>query len=449
MTGLDTKFSEHVANLKMFGRGDRLLLAVSGGIDSVTLVSLCAEAGYAFEIAHVNFQLRGDESDRDENLVRSLAEKHNVKYHVATFDTERYAKENKISIQLAARQLRYSWFDELLSAETDAPDFLLTAHHRDDNIETAVFNFFRGTGISGLRGMLPKQNKVLRPLLIFSKQQLADHAKERGLIWREDQSNQSVKYSRNFIRNEFLPAVTRIIPEAEHNITTNIERFTEVEVLYEQAIALHRKRLLKQSGREFQIPVEALRKTEPLHTVLFELIRPFGFTAAQTGEVIKLMDAEQAAFVRSSGYRIIRNRKWLIIASLNTAGSGIVLIDSHHTEISLPEPLYKLRQQFKPGSQISPDPNPQMAFMDARELEYPLIMRKWKQGDYFYPLGMQKKKKVSKFLIGLKLSPTDKEKVYILQSGKKICWVMGFRIDDRFKVKESSQQVVVFQNVLK
>ena len=451
MTELCTEFTNMVARQQLFIPGDKLLLGVSGGMDSMVLAALCAEAGLNFEIAHANFQLRGEASDLDEELVAVMSEKYGVKCHSQKFDTLAYASEKKIAVQQAARELRYQWFATFLSSADD-PDFgntqvkyIVTAHHRDDNIETVLFNFFRGTGISGLRGILPKQNRIIRPLLSVSKSRLQKYAEQNSLKWREDESNQSSKYSRNFIRNRILPLITEIIPEIDKNIAHNIQRMMETEELYEQAIETHRKKLIKQSGNEFQIPINALLTRRPVHSILYELAKPFGFSAHQVPELLKLTRSEQGSFVDAVSYRIIRNRNILIITPKENKESGLVLIGSNETTHALPNPYQSLSLALNPKQDVVITGQQEVAHMDSSKLDFPLIFRRWKQGDYFYPLGMAKKKKVGRFLIDLKLSPTEKQNIHVLQSGSRICWVVGLRIDERFRITDKTTTVIRLQ----
>ena len=341
------KFIKYINEQNLFRKSDYLLLAVSGGADSVALCELCFQTGLHFEIAHCNFQLRGEESERDEMLVRQLAEKYWTKVFVKKFDTEKYAEENKVSIQVAARELRYNWFDGLLDQQSvvrnqqiipllsepvippsgDRGLFLLTAHHANDNIETLLMNFFKGTGIKGLQGILPKQGKIIRPLLFAKKEEILTFIKENNLEFAEDSSNSSDKYTRNYFRHQLIPSVEKVFPQAEENLINNMERFKEIEVLYKQSIDLHKKKLLEQKGNEVHIPVLKLLKSKPLKTIVYEIIKDYGFTAHQTDDAIHLLSSESGKYISSSTHKIIKNRNWLIIAPLNTVQANHILIN--------------------------------------------------------------------------------------------------------------------------
>jgi tRNA(Ile)-lysidine synthase len=423
-----------------------LLLAVSGGIDSVVLGSLCKEANYRFHIAHVNFQLRGKESERDESFVRNLAAVWKVPFHMISVDTHQYAVKNKCSIQEAARKLRYNWFEKLIAElhsinPDQAPKIICTAHHQDDNIETMVMHFFRGTGIHGLRGMLPRQGKIARPLLDVPKQSLVIYAEQNKLQWVEDSSNFESKYTRNAIRHKLLPMAATIYPEAVANLARNVHRFRDIELLYNQAIQLYKKKLSKIYGNEVHLPVALLSKSVPLHTILFEIISPYGFTSLQVEEVKQLMEGNTGRFTNSTTHRIFRNRKWLIIAPMQTIAAANILLEQFEEKVDLPGGRL-LIEQLK-GQVISKQNN--IATVDHSLIRFPLLLRKWKPGDYFYPFGMKKKKKLSRFFIDNKLSTTEKEKIWVVEMDKKIIWVIGYRIDERFRISTKTTATLKFE----
>ncbi len=436
-----------------------LLLAVSGGVDSVVLVDLVAKAGFPFTIAHVNFRLRGEESNRDEAFVRSLGEKYGCEVLVKHFDTQQYATENKLSIQEAARELRYGWFSEIVAGWKmkdvieNGPSVnnrlsshinILTAHHADDNIETMLMHFFRGTGIQGMTGIqsLQKERSLLRPLLVFRKQELLAYADSNGLSFVEDSSNASDKYTRNYFRNQLIPQIKEVFPKVEENLLQNMQRFTEVKELYDQSVAQHISKLVEQKTGEWHIPVLKWKKVRPLHTITWELIKPYHFSAAQTEEVIKLLDAENGSYIASATHRIIKNRNWMIISPVATETAQHILIEQVDKSVAFANGRLQIEQidnQQPVNSHFSE------AFLNTDGIQFPLLLRKWKTGDYFYPLGMQKKKKISRFLIDLKLSKTDKEKVWVLESNKKILWVIGYRIDNRFRITDQTSKVLHIQ----
>ncbi|MFM9910373.1 MAG: tRNA lysidine(34) synthetase TilS [Chitinophagaceae bacterium] len=448
---LHQQFLENIKTENLFALKQRLLLAVSGGVDSVVLCELCYLSGIDFIIAHCNFQLRAEESERDEKFVVQLGIKYNKQAIVERFDTHNYASKNKVSTQVAARELRYSWFYELLDkppryqlptpgSEPDTINYLLTAHHADDNIETVLMNFFKGTGIAGLRGIPPKQGKIIRPLLNFRKEELLVFANQNNLKWVEDSSNSTDKYSRNYFRQQVIPLVQKIYPKANENILSNIHRFADTELLYQQAISFHKKSLLEIKGNEVHIPVLKLKKAIPLLTIVYEIIKEYNFTPAQTTEAINLLNSESSKYIASPTHRLIRNRNWLIIAPVATTEAETILIEKGTT--ILQQVGFRLNFSELPASGSLLTNSSSIAQVDLKNIDFPLLLRKWKTGDYFYPLGMKKKKKLSRFFIDSKLSKTEKENVWVLESAKKIVWVIGYRIDERFKITDTSRQLL-------
>lgn len=428
-------FKEYILQNRLFSTADHLLLAVSGGVDSVVLCELCRQAGFTFSMAHCNFQLRGAESERDEQFVRSLADRYGVQVFVKKFDTAKIAAAEKKSIETTARDLRYAWFQQLTNPATSKPfTHLLTAHHADDNIETLLMNFFRGTGITGLRGILPQQGVVIRPLLFARRKELEAFAEKNALQFVTDSTNASNDYTRNFFRNRILPLVNEVYPEASGNLLGNISRFGETALLYQQAVNMHKKKLLLQKGNEWHVPVLLLQKTVPLNTILYEIIKDFGFTAAQTPSVVALLNSESGKYCLSATHRIIKNRQWLIIAPNQPASAAHILIEANDSRVDF-ENGSLLLQACLP--QISD--SQETALLDADTIRFPLLLRKWKQGDYFYPLGMRKKKKLSRFFIDQKLSLLQKESTWVVEMDKKIIWITGLRIDDRFKITPSTK----------
>ncbi len=440
-------FKQYIQKENLFQPNDKLLLAVSGGIDSVVLCELCKQAGYNFVIAHCNFQLRGEDSDRDEKFVRSLGEKYGVEVLVKKFDTKQIASDEKKSIETTARDLRYLWFYEKIGVGRPTSDdrpptasFIVTGHHADDNIETVVMNFFRGTGIAGIRGMLPKQGKIVRPLLITRRAELEGFVANNQLEYVTDVTNFENDYTRNFFRNQIIPLVKESYPEAEKNVLKNIHRFTETEQLYQEAIEHHTKKLLEKKGNEIHIPILKLLKVKPLHSVLFEIIKPIGFTSHQVEEAIALLQSETGKYIQSATHRIIKNRNWLIITPNQTTEAQNILIEEGDKNISFKDGNLQIEKYTATNRQLQ---NTNLiAQLNAGEIKFPLLLRKWKQGDYFYPLGMDKKKKLSRFFIDQKLSLIQKENVWVIEMDKKIIWVVGMRIDNRFKITDGTKEII-------
>ena len=377
-----------------------------------------------------------------------------------------------MSIQEAARSLRYDWFEELVNGELSMVNekksqnihhspftiHLLTAHHADDNIETVLMNFFRGTGLHGLTG-IPVSGPsdilkyVRRPLLPFSKKELIDFATEHRLEFVEDSSNLSSKYTRNFFRNEIIPAITKVYPEVKANLLDNIDRFKEIEGLYRFAVSDIKKKLVKEKDNERHIPIKQLMGYDN-RALIYEIIKDFGFGEKQIDEVIKLADSDSGKYIDTptSHYRIIKHRHWFIISPVNSVLSETVIIEENNKQIIFEEGKIEIEKLTsnpdKPGQALKPQIlinrdrlSNNVACLDAQKISYPLILRKWKTGDYFYPLGMKKKKKLSRFFIDQKFSKTEKEKAWVIEMDKKIIWVVGRRIDERFKITNKTKSI--------
>jgi tRNA(Ile)-lysidine synthase len=465
-------FRDFIAKERLFSAGDHLLLAVSGGLDSVVLCELmhrlCLRqasdgrgAAPDFSIAHCNFQLRGDESERDEAFVGQLSQRYGVRVYTERFDTESYAASNKVSIQVAARELRYRWFEEIVDSWAPPAALIITAHHLDDNIETLLMNFFKGTGIAGLRAMLPRQGRIVRPLLFATRAMLQQYAVDQGLEWVEDSSNLSDKYTRNFFRHQVIPLVQQAYPAVLHNLADNINRFREIEWIYRQSIEQQKKKLLEYKGNEVHIPVLKLQRSAPLTTLVYEIMAPFGFSAQQAPEVIGLLDSPSGKYVHSATHRILRHRKWLIISLRDTTEAVTIVVEPGDTEVVYEQGRLRLKELSSsdvPDEILSPSPTvaasrgrtpaSPIAWLDAADIEFPLLLRKWRPGDYFYPLGMRKKKKLARFFIDNKLSLAEKEKIWVVEMNKKIIWIVGLRIDDRYRITTATRQVLKIESGL-
>ena len=306
------KFLEFLTTNQLVSNNSRILLAVSGGMDSVVMVDLFHKAGFTFAIAHANFHLRGEESDRDERFVRQLADFYKVDFFLKHFETKKYALQHKVSIQVAARELRYHWFDELLIKK--GYDAVATAHHLDDQVETFLINLARGTGISGLHGIPVRQGKIIRPLLFASRNEIAAYASENNLKFVEDSSNSSLKYTRNRIRHKIIPELEKINPGFKAGLNETIQIIREAEIIYKQAICDTRNSILEKRGNNFVIPAKAFFSLNPLKAYAFELLSPFGFNLSGINDILGLKDAIPGKEVISPTHRLVRDRDLLIIA---------------------------------------------------------------------------------------------------------------------------------------
>ena len=428
-------FTEHQ---QLLHKGEQTLLAVSGGLDSMVLCHLFIQAGWPFGIAHCNFQLRGEASDADEAFVRAFAGEHQLPFFVSRFSTRDIAREQGRSVEEAARLLRYEWFEQIRRQQQYQR--IATAHHRNDNAETLLFNLFRGTGIQGLHGIRPKRDRLIRPLLFANKKTLAEYAAAHGIHHIEDASNHSLDFSRNYIRNAVIPVVEKQFPEVIGRLNDNIHRFAEAEALYHQRVQQWRDQLLETKGEEYWIPVAKLRKAHPLSTLVYELLKPYGFGFDQSQQMIGLMDAASGKVLRSATHQVLKNRNWLIISPLQTGTPAHILVEQGQQAVETSLLRLSIREEKAPAGPL--DFPAETAVLDVRQLAFPLVLRRWKQGDYFYPLGMRKKKKISRFFIDQKVPRTQKEKTWILLSGDRVVWVVGMRIDERFKVRPGTEKVL-------
>jgi tRNA(Ile)-lysidine synthase len=424
---------------KFFSAKKRVLVAVSGGLDSMVLCTLLQLANFRFAVAHANFQLRNDESNGDEAFVVDFCKTNNIEYYVQQFNTVGFAQTHKLSIQEAARQLRYNWFDQLIAEKKFS--LVATAHHLSDNIETVLFNLSRGTGIKGLRGMLPKQGKIARPLLFAPREALETFALAHKLRWREDSSNASDKYSRNFIRHQIVPLFKHINPSFEQTFAENIAVFAELEMLFDKHFEKTTKSLFFHRYGDVYIAIEKLKQLPDKRTILFTFLKDFGFNVHQVDDILKNLEGQAGAVYEAANARIIRDRRFLILTTEPAAASAHLLEATNATVKTTDFILTSQKINEKPASFSTP---PHTIFVNEKQLNFPLTLRRWKAGDYFYPFGLNnKKKKLKKFLTDLKLPLHEKEKVWVLESNHKIVWVVGYRADERFKVNSNDNIVKI------
>jgi tRNA(Ile)-lysidine synthase len=418
-----------------------LLLAVSGGLDSMVLVDLCLQAGISFEVAHVNFQLRGAESQRDEDFIQAYCLDKSIPFHIHRVDTFAQQQQSKQSIQALARSIRYAWFSALLDAHPHL-HVVATAHHGLDQAETILLHLARGTGMEGMKGMLPQTNRLIRPLLFATRLDIEQYAVAQGIKWVEDSSNHSDGYTRNFIRHQIIPLFEDKFPAFVHTQMANANRFRELSWLSNRALMKECKRLVKPVGVEQHLSVLGLLNSPVAGTILHHVTQDKGFQPAQIPDMIELLRAENSKMVLSDTHRIFRNRKWLILSPIQSAELNHMVLESPSGAITLPEGELIWNQKSYSGSFPT---HANQAWMDARNIQFPLMVRRPKIGDYFYPLGMSKKKKISRFMIDLKYSLTEKEKAWILCAQDKVIWLIGKRMDDRWKLSPASSDMICFE----
>ncbi len=425
-------FREHI--VKSFPQilENPVIIACSGGVDSVVLSHLCASCGLDFALAHCNYHLRGEDSDEDQRFTSDLADSLGVRYFTISYDTEAYASAHKLSIQMAARELRYQWFSELLS--TQGYSYLLTAHHLDDALETFVINLSRGTGLEGLTGIPAETDKVVRPLLPFTRDEILVFAKEQGIQWREDHSNEETKYLRNKIRHELIPVLRELHPTFQRNFRKTLRFLTHTSAMLTHYIDGLREELFEPYQEGYRISLNELEGFEPLEAYLYELFKPYGFTS--WGDIAGLTTSLSGKEVRSSTHRLIKDREHLILQEFQNAPA-----ESEEREISLDTGDLPLGLKVEQVMEIE-EKNNTILYVDKETLNDKLTVRKWEKGDYFYPLGMDGKKKVSKFFKDEKMDAVAKQKQWLLCCGNEIVWIIGRRADDRFKITADTKEIL-------
>lgn len=414
---------QYIERHKLFSPDDKILVALSGGADSVALLCLLLDRGYACEAAHCNFHLRGAESDRDEHFVRQLCQEHQVVLHTVHFDTEREARLRHISIEMAARELRYAWFEKTREACRAA--VIAVAHHRDDSVETLLLNLIRGTGINGLRGIRPRNGHIVRPLLCLDRREIIDYLEGIGQSYVTDSTNLQDEYTRNKIRLNLLPLMQEINPSVKESILKTAEHLDDAAVFYNTGIEEGKRRVKTPEGG---ISISALMREAAPETLLFEILHPLGFNAAQVKDIRRSLDGQPGKVFSAPGWRVVKDRDALLIEPEQEAA----------------KPLLEMREYpYTPDFAIPRDRT--IACFDADKLEHPLSLRLWKQGDSFVPFGMKGRKRVSDYLTDRKFSLLRKAAQWVLCCGDDIIWLVGERTDNRYRLDEKSKRVLVIQ----
>lgn len=437
-------FRAFISRHQLFQPGQKILLAVSGGKDSVLMVHLFKQAGFDFGIAHCNFQLRSDESQRDEAFVKLLAATLEVPFHVTHFNTKAYAKAHRSSTQMAARDLRYQWFEQI--REQGGYAAIALAHHQNDAIETMLINLTRGTGISGLHGIAPKRGQLIRPLLFLNREDIEALIQREQINYVEDSSNGTDHYARNKIRLHVIPQLKAINPSLERTFAQNIQRFQEAEAIIQQTVADLRNRILKESPAGITLQIEAIRALNPKSLLCYELLKPFNFTESLVGELLNALDKQSGTSFYSTTHRITIDRQQLIITPIAAAAaSNNCLIHPADTQLELPHHTLNIR--YEQGNEFVKDGK---AYVDYDLLIFPLVVRTRQAGDVFVPLGMITHKKLSNFLVDEKVPLPEKDKIPLILNGNgDIIWVGGMRQDNRYKVQATTKKVAIFELKLK
>ena len=432
-------FLRFITENQLFTPTDRLLLTVSGGIDSVVLTQLCHEAGFSFGIAHCNFQLRGEDSEGDQLFVRQLAQKYGIDCHVQRFETKAFAKKRGISTQMAARELRYSWFEEI--RQQFHYDYILTAHHQDDLLETVLLNLVRGTGLAGLHGILPKKDRLVRPLLFAPRNDIQAFLTQNHLPWREDSSNASVDYTRNRLRHHVVPILKELNPNVAASVATLAERVKAAENLLEASRKSIEAEIIRTEGSTTTINIAPLEQQVAPVELLAQWLTGFGFTYQQSKLIWLNRKGQTGKRYFSPTHTLIMNRgKWLL-APTQIPNSAFYELHETSGEINYSGG----HLAWTMGKITVAENKNEVAYMDADALTFPLKLRLWEPGDWFCPLGMKgKRKKISDFLVDAKVPRNRKDQVYVLESGGAIAWLVGFRLDERFKISETTVRILKF-----
>jgi tRNA(Ile)-lysidine synthase len=424
------KFKEHLENDFSFLKNKSIFLAVSGGLDSMVMLHLFQQLEYDIAILHCNFQLRGKESDGDTDFVIDYAEQFNIAWAIGHFDTKAFAKDNKLSTQVAARELRYDWFLEQL--EEKEFDFVATAHHADDDLETFIINLSRGTGIEGLVGIPETNEAIIRPLLPFSRIEIEDYAKQNSLKWREDSSNASDNYLRNKIRHHVVPQLKELSPTFLQSFIKTQDYLSQANSMMEDAALIAYMNIATHNGDEIHFDIEAMKNIPRLEGYLHFWFKKYGFTAWR--DILDLLDAQTGKKVNSASHVLLKNRKVLVLSKIKikTAVEKVYSIKKGQKNLKIPLNIAFCNIGYITNS------NNNIIFVDAEKLNYPLEIRKKREGDVFHPSGMNGKKKLSKYFKDEKYSLLEKEEQWLLLSNNEIVWVIGKRADQRFLANEKT-----------
>lgn len=422
---IEKKIAKYIDNERLFPINARIIVALSGGADSVALLRILHTLGYDCEAAHCNFHLRGTESDRDEMFVRKLCKTMRTPLHTIDFATEQYAIEKKISIEMAARELRYQWFAEI--KEKTKADVIAVAHHQDDSVETVLLNLIRGTGINGLLGIRPKNGDIVRPLLCISRKEITDYLQNAGQEYMTDSTNLQDEYTRNKIRLNLLPLMQEINPLVKEHIIDTSNYLNDVNRIYNKGIEEGKQRVIEKGN----IRIVPLLKEPSPEALLFEILYPLGFNAAQTKNILTMLEGQTGKqFISKDGWRVVKNRE-------------LLLIDKKEKQENPPFCLIKEEKEYTKDFIIPREKH--IACFDTDKLIGEINLRKWQTGDIFIPFGMKGKKKVSDYLTDRKFSIIQKENQWVLCCGDKIIWIVGERTDNRFRIDEKTKKVTVFK----
>ncbi|MCF8222080.1 MAG: tRNA lysidine(34) synthetase TilS [Bacteroidales bacterium] len=435
------KLEKYRVSKSLFSAGDKIIVALSGGRDSAVLLHLLNSSGYKVAAAHCNFQLRGTESEEDEKFVERYCSSLNVKLYKTRFATSEYAEKHGISIQMAARDLRYEWLERIRSGE--GFDLIAIGHNLNDSVETLIINLIRGTGLKGLTGIKEKTGRVIRPLLFASREMIDQYIRENRVEYREDSSNSETKYTRNKIRHDVLSIFRDINPSFLESINETSEHLSSAWDIYISAIREKKNKIVKGTESRYRISTDSLSSLQHPETWIFEIFRDWGFGRLQAKEISGLLKSASGKQLHSDTHTITRDRTELIITRKSKNPPDKII------EIKSPEELKDSfltdNAEIIKADQFSMISDNNYACLDASMISFPITIRKWEEGDYFYPLGMKGRKKISDFLVDIKVPLPDKDRIYVLEMNGKIIWVAGYRIDNRFRVKTSTTEILLIR----
>ena len=434
---MESKFKKHIESNFAELLQQPLLLAVSGGIDSMVLLHLCHCIGLNTTVVHCNFNLRGEDSLQDQQFVEAVSKQLDIPFLVREFDTNHYAITNKTSIQVAAREQRYQWFEDII--KRGKHQFLLTAHHLDDSMETFFINFSRGTGIEGLLGIPPKTDYVRRPLLVFTREEIEQYAKENTISWREDYTNAQTKYLRNKIRKNILPVFKEINQQLDQSFIQTIAHLKETHQMSEDASKMMFEKVVTLQGDDLLIPLRELNELSLPKAYLYKWLEPYGFKA--WNDIADLVTAETGKKILAEHYCLIKDRAHLLLRPKNKMteeAEGSFYLQENQT---IKQPIHLTTKNYE-RTKIELTSDPLCAYLDRDKLQFPLLIRKPKKGDYFVPFGMKGTKRISKYVKDEKMTQLQKENLWLLCSGDTIVWIIGSRMDERFKVRNTTTNVL-------
>jgi tRNA(Ile)-lysidine synthase len=434
MQSIKSEVKKYIEEHTLLNTNAKVIVGVSGGADSIALLDILHSLGYECIVAHCNFHLRGQESYRDEYFVEKAAARYNMKYVSANFDTKRYIQEESISLEMAARELRYAWFEKI--RKKYKAEKIAVAHHQDDSVETVLINLIRGTGIRGLTGIPPINGKVIRPLLCIYRNDILKYLEQRELGFVVDSTNKEDLYIRNKIRLNVIPLLQSINPSAIHAISRTSENLYQTEKIYRSYIDKAKQKVFTNN----QIDINLLLKQKEPKTILFEILFPFGFNSATVDNIYKSFDGLSGKIFYSTENQVIKDRDVLIVEPISNKQDIIYTIFEHETELDTPIHLTLETFRNSPDLKIEKDPN--IVYLDKGKLSYPLLIRKWKHGDKFIPFGMKGHKKISDYFSDNKFSLVDKNNTWLLCSIEDIVWIIGQRPDDRYKITNKTIDIL-------